>query len=185
MALNFPKIIFDCGYSAEMSYRENFEASKQLTRCFGSNRSHISPFVLHFANMNMDGQLWTCLKRQMPGLLEKPLPIQIHQQDIVELFPKDKLVVLTPDSPNIMREYNPDMHYVISAIVDRGDKIPASLAKAKKFDLQTARLPVEQYRKCRSNKVLTLDQIMNVMLEINHKKDWNKAFSYVAARKFY
>lgn len=185
VALNDPKIIFDCGYSGEMTNRENTETAKQLAHCFGLNRNHRTPFVLHFSNMNFQGLLWRRLQKCIPTLLQKPLPVQINEQDVIEMFPKEKLVLLTPDSPNILREYNPDDHYVISGIVDRGDRVPYTLSKAKKYDLRTARLPIESFRTCRIDKTLTLDQVMQVMLEIKFSRDWNEAFRYVAARKFY
>lgn len=178
-------MIFDCSYSQEMTNRENNEAAKQLVRCFGLNRSHREPFDLHFCGIHRESLLWSLIRRNIPTLEHKPLPLQLHDTPIHEAFPKENLVLLTPDSPNILREYNPDDYYVISGIVDRGDKIPLSLAKAKKFNIRSARIPMEQYRKCRINKTLTLDQIMSVMLEIKYSGDWNKAFRYVADRKFF
>lgn len=168
-----------------MTNRENTETAKQLAHCFGLNRNHRTPFVLHFCNLNFQGLLWRRLQKCIPTLLQKPLPVQINEQDVIEMFPKEKLVLLTPDSPNILREYNPDDHYVISGIVDRGDRVPYTLSKAKKYDLRTARLPIESFRTCRIDKTLTLDQVMQVMLEIKFSRDWNEAFRYVAARKFY
>lgn len=184
--VNDPKLIFDCGYSHEMSPRENLETAKQLSLCFGLNRSHRAPFVLHFSNIDDQSLLWRNLKRSMPNLGEKlGLPVCVEKPDIVDLFPKEKLVVLTPDSPNILHEYDPNLHYVVSAIVERGDEVSHSTAKAKKFGLNTARLPMESFRKCRMNKALTLDQVLQVMLEVKFSRDWNKAFRYVAPRKFY
>lgn len=127
-----------------MTSRENKETAKQLTLCFGWNRSHLTPFVLHFCNLKQESWLWSRLLNNIPTLTTRRLPVQIHSDDYIGLFPKEKIVVLTPDSPNVLREYNPDMHYVISAIVDRGDRKPLSLAKAKKYDLQTARLPLNR-----------------------------------------
>lgn len=185
VALNAPKLIFDCSYTQEMTFRENSEAAKQLAYCFSLNRQHRDPFTLHFCGIDRTSKLWSVLYKTIPTLGHKPLPIQLHDEQIHEVFPKEKLVILTPDSPNILHEYNSDDYYVISSIVDRGDKIPVSLAKAKQLNLRHARLPMEQYRKCRINKTLTLDQILNVMLEIKFTGDWNKSFQHVAARKFY
>lgn len=185
VVLNKPKLIFDCGYSHEMTGRENAEAAKQLTYCFGLNRSHRTPFVLHFCNMNLESWLWKRLQNCIPTLTERRLPVAINPEDYIEVFPKEKIVVLTPDSPNVLKEYDPEKHYVISAIVDRGDKKPLTLAKAKRYDIQTARLPLELYRTCRVDKTLTLDQMTQVMLEIKYSGDWHKAFQYVAKRKFF
>lgn len=185
VALNDPKIIFDCSFSSGMTYRENQEAAKQLTLCFGLNRSHRLPYVLHYCGMNFGSLLWKNIERHIPTITKKPLPLKIHEEDVLDVFPHEKIVFLTPDSPNVLTEYNPDDHYVISAIVDRGDKIPLTLAKAKKYEMRTARLPLESYRKCRIHKALTLDQVLQVMLEIKMNGDWNQAFRFVAGRKFY
>ncbi|XP_055309685.1 mitochondrial ribonuclease P protein 1 homolog [Sitodiplosis mosellana] len=184
-ALGYPNMIFDCSYSKEMTPRENHEAAKQLVHCFGLNRSHREPFVLHFCGIDRTSLLWSFINKNNPMFGQKPLPIQLHDEPIQEAFPKEKLVLLTPDSPNILREYNPDDHYVISGLVDRGDKVPFTLAKAKRLEIRSARIPMEQFRKCRINKTLTLDQVMSVMLEIKYSGDWNEAFRYVADRKFY
>lgn len=168
-----------------MNYRENFEAAKQLTLCFGLNRAHRSPFVMHYCGLHSGSLLWRNLQRNIPTLTEKPLPLKYHEEDICDLFPREKLVLLTPDSPNILQQYNAEDYYVVSGIVDRGDKVPHTFAKAKKFNLRTARLPLEQYRRCRQNKVLTLDQVLKIMLEVKRSGDWNEAFRYAAARKFY
>lgn len=183
--LNEPKLIYDLGYSAEMNVRENSEAAGQLSYCYALNRNHRTPFVLHYCNVNFNSLLWKRLQKFIPTLTLKPLPLQIHQQDIIELFPIEKLVILTPDSPNVLREYNPDDIYVASGIVDRGDRVPYSLAKAKKYDIRTARLPLDNYRTIRMNKALTLDQVMQVMLEVKYSGDWNQAFRFVASRKFF
>lgn len=167
-----------------MTSRENKEAAKQLTYCFGLNRSHPMPFVLHFASMNPDGWLWSKLLNCMPTLETRRLPLQVDSECYTKLFPKDQLVVLTPDAPTVLTEYDHSKHYVISAIVDRGNQKPLTLAKAKRLGIQTARLPLESYRTCRVDKTLTLDQMMQVMLEMKFSGDWHRAFQYVAKRKF-
>lgn len=167
-----------------MTSRENHETAKQLTYCYGLNRSHQTPFVLHYCNMNLESWLWSRLQNCIPTLTKRRLPVQIHEEDFKDIFPIGKIVVLTPDAPTVLSVYNPDDHYVISAIVDRGDRKPLTLAKAKQYNIRTARLPLESFRTCRVNQTLTLDQMMQVMLEIKYSGDWNQALRYVAKRKF-
>lgn len=168
-----------------MNYRENNETSKQLVYLFSLNRRHPAPFALHYCGLAEQNVLWKNLQRGIPTLTHKPLPLQIHHEDVCDVFPHEKLVFLTPDAPNVLHEYNPDDHYIISALVERGDQVPLSMAKAKKLNIRTARLPLELYRRVRLNKTLTLDQMLQVMLEIKYSRDWNIAFKHIAARKFY
>ncbi|XP_031640234.1 mitochondrial ribonuclease P protein 1 homolog [Contarinia nasturtii] len=183
--LGAPKLIYDCSYSHYMTPRENNEVAKQLTIAFGNNRRHFQSYELNFCGMDKQSMLWSSLLKKIPTITTKPLPLRIHKADASEVFPKEKLVLLTPNLPNVLREYNNDDHYVISSIVDRGDKKPLSIAKAKELNIRHARLPLEQYRRCRMNKALTLDQTMSIMLELKRTRDWNKAFDFAAGRKFY
>lgn len=182
MILNAPKMIFDLGFDKEMSPRENLETARQLNIIIANNRRHRVPFVLHFCNIAHENVIWRHLHRMMPTI--ERLPMNLNREDYTDILPNDKLVILTPDSPNVLEKYDANDHYVISALVDRGDMKPLSLSKAKQKNLRTARLPLDSYRSVRQNKVLTLDQIHNVMLEVKYSNDWNKAFEYIAARKF-
>lgn len=127
--------------------------------------------------------LWKYLLQCIPTIQTKPIPIRLHQKDCIEVFPKEKLVLLCPHSQNVLEKFDSKKHYIIGAIVDRGNKRPMTLAKAREQGLETARLPVDSYRRFNANKTLTLDQIMSIMLEIKFSGDWNKAFEYIAKRK--
>lgn len=179
-----PKIIFDCSFSREATLRENIEAGKQLIYCFGINRSHRSPFILHYCGINFKSELWKSLERGIPTIRKDPLPLQIHKEDVIDIFPKEKLVFLTPESPNILKEYNPDDHYVINAINQRGIKKPLMLAKAKKYNLRTAHLPLESFRRGGIIKGIPLDQLLRVMLEIKFNRNWNQAFRFIDDKFF-
>lgn len=183
--LGAPKLVFDCSFSSEMTARENKETAKQLAHCFGLNRKHLQPFSLHYCGMDKQSLLWPLLQNTIPTLTKKPLPLQIYEEDACEVLPRDNLVILTPDSPNVLDKYNYDDHYVISGIVERGDKKPLTLAKAKRLNIRHARLPIDKYRRCRVHKALTLDQVLRVMLEVKQSKDWDAAFKHVPSRKFY
>lgn len=111
--------------------------------------------------------------------MEKPLPLIIHKQDIIDVFPRDKLILLTPHSPNILHEFDPKMYYVISVLVGQSIGLPYAMEKATKLNLQTARIPIDYYINCSSITHLSLGQMLKVMLEVKYSKDWNEAFRYV------
>lgn len=185
MILNDSKLIFDCSFSKMMNNRENKNAAEQITRCFGLNRDHKIPFVLHLTGLDPDSSLWYHLLKFIPTLSKKALPVCLHQEDFSEIVPKERLVYLCPDSDVDLDAYNADDHYVIGAIVDRGDKKPLTLAKAKKLGIRTARMPLYKYRTLRGNKALTLDQMTKVMLDVRQTGQWNAALRHIADRKFY
>lgn len=118
-------------------------------------------------------------------MFDTDFPINVHQESYLDLFPKERLVYLTPHCHNDLTTYNPDDIYIIGAMVDKVHNDPISLAKAKKHNLRMARLPLDKYFLwgSGSGKSLTLNQMTNIMLEIKSTGDWNKALRFVPKRK--
>lgn len=59
------------------------------------------------------------------------------------------------------------------------------MAKAKKEGIRMAKFPIDQYLNWgfSSSKNLTLDQMIKVMLDLRHTKDWKEALKNVPTRK--
>jgi len=113
-----PNIVFDCGYDKDMDHREIHNCAKQLSLAFASNRSHPNPLSLYFCNFNQDGLLKKCLHQNIPTLLNDDFPVTVTSQSYLDIFPKDQLVYLTPHCRINLHEYDPDMVYIIGALVD-------------------------------------------------------------------
>ncbi|CRL07029.1 CLUMA_CG019968, isoform A [Clunio marinus] len=181
------KLIIDCSYDDYMSKREAENAGKQMMLLFANNRSHDDPYDLHFCNVNMASVASRKLKRYIPTMLDPEFPMNVHSEPITEKFDKEKLVYLTPHCRTELTEFNHDDIYIIGAMVDKMNNEPLSLAKAKKQGLRMARLPLDKYLNwgSGSGKSLTLDQMMQIMLEIKKSGDWDEALKYVPRRKLY
>lgn len=65
------------------------------------------------------------------------------------------------------------------------NKKPLSLAKAKRLGLRMARLPLDQYLQwgAGSGKSLTLNQMINILLDLKQSGDWSHALRHVPRRK--
>lgn len=114
-----PKLVIDCGYENDMNKIENHNCAKQLTLAFAANRIHHKPMFLNFCNLHEKGLLNDYLLRNIPNLLDKDFPAVVTSQSYLDLFPKDQLVYLTPHCKTNMIEYDPNMVYIIGAIVDK------------------------------------------------------------------
>lgn len=183
MILDAPPLIFDCGFSDVMTKWEMQDAARQLKFAFSINRDHRKPFVMHFCNMKRDSYLWHALKLQMKNI--EKVPIRMHGGDITDVFEPEKLVYLSPDAEVELQEFNPDDHYVVGTIVDKGAQMPLTLAKAKRLNIRCARLPLQKYIRFFSHKTLTLDQMTHIMLELKKSQDWTKALRHVPRRKIF
>lgn len=114
-----PKLVFDCGYEDNMNQHETHNCAKQLSLAFASNRTHVNPMFIYFCNFNKDGSLKYCLQQNIPTLLNDDFPAVITSQSYLDIFPKNELVYLTPHCRTNLTEYDPDMVYIIGALVDK------------------------------------------------------------------
>lgn len=180
------KLVFDCSYDEYMSIGEAKDTGKQLSLCFASNRKHKRPYDLHLCNIRSDGPTMQTLHKFIPTMYDKAFPLNLHEKCYTEVFPKEKLVYLTPHADETLDEFNPHDIYIIGSFVDKDKTEPLSLAKAKQAGVRMARLPIEKYldwgvgKKC-----LTLNQICNIMLDLRCTRDWNQALRHVPRRKIY
>lgn len=179
------KLVIDCSYDEHMNPREASNTGKQLMLCFAENRMHDEPFDLQFCNVNLDSIASRTLNKFIPTMLNDDFPMNIHTESFTEKFDKKRLVYLTPHCNNDLEVFDPDDIYIIGAMVDKTNNEPLSLAKAKKQGLRMARLPLDRYLQwgAGSGKSLTLNQMVNIMLEMKKHGDWNEALKYVPRRK--
>lgn len=164
-----------------MSKFEIRNTAKQIMHSFSENRFHRQPFVLNFCNLSPKSLLWPHIQSYMPNF--DKLPLRIHAGDATDVFPKEKLVYLSPDAEHTLHEFEADHHYIIGSIVDKGSQPPLTIAKAKKLNIRAARLPLDKFVKFQTHKNLTINQMTMILLELKSRHDWARALNHVPARK--
>ncbi|XP_071614377.1 tRNA methyltransferase 10 homolog C [Heliangelus exortis] len=177
-------LIFDMSYENDMSVREVANTVRQLVLSESSNRRSVDPFHIHFCNLKDDSLYCKEFIKHYREAWDKLL-ITVTDQCYTEIFPKDKLIYLTADSPKVMKTFDHDKVYIIGSMVDKSIKTGVSLARAKRLGLETAALPLEKYLLWNSGaKNLTLDQMMHILLTLKDTGDWKKALEFVPKRKY-
>ncbi|NXB95865.1 TM10C methyltransferase, partial [Vidua chalybeata] len=177
-------LIFDMSYEKEMSVREVTNTVRQIVMSESSNRRSVDPFHIHFCNFKDDSLYHREFIKNYRDAWDKLL-ITVTDQCYTEIFPKDKLIYLTADSPKVMKTFDHDKIYIVGSMVDKSIKTGVSLARAKRLGLETAALPLEKYLLwCTGAKNLTLDQMMYILLTLKDTADWEKALEFVPKRKY-
>nr|CAG4650467.1 EOG090X0D3U [Sida crystallina] len=177
-------LVFDIGFHSQLCSQELKNTAKQLMLSFGINRDHVDPFNLHFVNYNSTSKMKQYLDSCLPTLHEPHFPINVSSQSYLDLFPKEKLVYLTPHTNQEMEKFDPDKVYIIGGIVDLKSAVPLTLAKAKREGIATAKLPLERYMAWGlGSKCLTLDTMMKIMLEMKTSGSWENALKHIPIRK--
>uniref|UniRef100_A0AAG5DF53 RNA (guanine-9-)-methyltransferase domain-containing protein 1 n=1 Tax=Anopheles atroparvus TaxID=41427 RepID=A0AAG5DF53_ANOAO len=176
-------LVIDCSYDEYMNDKEMRNTAKQLMLCFAQNRSHPEPFNVHHCNADFSKTTMKQLEKHLVQIRQPEFPFNITERSYTDLFPKDRLVYLTPHCKNDLTEFNPDDIYIIGAMVDKSSQEAVSLGKAKKLGLRMARLPLDKYFQFKSGKSLTLDQMVMIMLELKASNNFEKALQHVPRRK--
>ncbi|KAM9389121.1 tRNA methyltransferase 10 homolog C [Phaethornis superciliosus] len=177
-------LVFDMSYENDMSVREVANTVRQLVLSEGSNRRSVDPFHIHFCNLKGGSLYHKEFIKHYREAWDKLL-VTVTDQCYTEIFPKDKLIYLTADSPKVMKTFDHDKVYIIGSMVDKSIKTGVSLARAKRLGLETAALPLEKYLLWNSGaKNLTLDQMMHILLTLKDTGDWKKALEFVPKRKY-
>lgn len=177
-------LVFDMSYENEMSVREVANTVRQLVLSESCNRRSVDPFHIHFCNFKEDSLYQREFIKHYREAWGRLL-ITVTDQCYTEIFPKDKLIYLTADSPKVMKTFDHDKIYIVGSMVDKSIKTGLSLARAKRLGLETAALPLEKYLLWSTGaKNLTLDQMMHILLTLKDTADWKKALEFVPKRKY-
>lgn len=157
-----------------MTDLERGRVATGLRRVYSENRRHVKPFDLHICGIQLESSIFKNLSGQVPSLLRKSSPTGVHSECFTELFPKERLVMLTPDSDNVL-EYSFDDIYVVGGIVDFGRNDPLTLAKAKKLGIRSARLPLDNLRMREGDsRELPMSSAISVIRERQVNNNWNE-----------
>lgn len=106
-------ILIDCGYDGHMSLKEQTNCAKQLLLMWSYNRTYKDPLNITLCNVNKEGTVFKHLAKTIPTIDEPTFPFNYTSKSYLELYPKKKLVYLTPHCNEDLKEYNHDDVYII------------------------------------------------------------------------
>uniref|UniRef100_T1JQQ1 RNA (guanine-9-)-methyltransferase domain-containing protein 1 n=2 Tax=Tetranychus urticae TaxID=32264 RepID=T1JQQ1_TETUR len=163
------KLIIDFSYENCMHTQEKKSLVKQL--CFGYQKIRESedPFDLWFCGLNPKEKTHSYLDEVLGwnrNAIFTNSFIHRTERSYLDLFPKEKLVYLCPDSSVDLHKFDDEAIYIVGGLVDKRVIKPVSLAKCKKEGLKTARLPLDQHLSMIGNKILTLDQVLCILVRL-------------------
>jgi tRNA (guanine9-N1)-methyltransferase len=172
------RVCIDCAYEDQMRPKEINSLAEQIRYCYANNKRSKNPVYLSVSSLADNGETRGHLKKTM-GFPEqwyarafqcsdKPL-VDVHTQ-------REKLVYLTSDSEHTVDHLEDDKIYVIGGIVDRNRLPRAAITRAEELGIATAKLPITQYLRLVTTKVLTCNHVFEILLKYReHGNDWKKA----------
>lgn len=176
-------VIMDCGFNDLMTEKETQSFVKQLGYAYGKNR--VAPKSMKFCLSTLDAKLKQTLEEKLPSYSSwKNITILENDVSYLDKYDKNDLVYLSADSDNVIHELQEGKNYIIGGIVDKNRYKNLCQDKAVKQGIQTGRLPISDYIQISARKVLTVNQVCEIMLKWLELRDWEKAFmSVIPGRK--
>ena len=178
------KICLDCSFEEQMHSKEINSLASQLRYCYAANRRADHPVEMTVTSLGGD----TLAKIKNVAGFDSWNSWGFHhtEKDFIETFPdKTKLVYLTSDSTTTLEKLEDDKVYIIGGIVDRNRLKKATINRAEKLGVATAKLPIDEYIAMTATKVLTCNHVFDILLQNRaQNEDWKATFlSVLPARK--
>jgi len=202
------RIVVDLGFDDLMNEKEVYSLCSQLSYTYSSNRNAMRPFTsLLFTSLNgrtkkrLDflgdasylrwrggvqwwedefDKLWTNEAVKQGGVGE------LKEGGEVERAEKGSVVYLSADAEEELNELKEGETYIIGGICDKNRYKSLCEGKAQKLSIRSARLPIGKYlSEMTTRKVLTVNQVFDILVHWTDRRDWAKAFAdVVPKRKF-
>ncbi|XP_064306073.1 tRNA methyltransferase 10 homolog A [Phalacrocorax carbo] len=174
------RLIVDCSFDDLMVLKDVKKLHKQIQRCYAENRKAFHPVQFYLTSHG--GQLKSNMNENDKGWVNWK-DIQIRTEHYSELIKKEDLVYLTSDSPDVLSELDEKKAYVIGGLVDHNHHKGITYKKAVEQGIGHAQLPLGNFVKMNSRKVLAVNHVFEIILAYLEKRDWKEAFFSVLPQR--
>ncbi|KAI9209012.1 guanine-1-methyltransferase-domain-containing protein [Polychytrium aggregatum] len=173
-------VIIDLDFQELMNPKEIISVSKQMVRSYSESRFCPKKTILIASSykgpireaMDKFQAQWTSWK------------MSFEERPFDAIVPKESLVYLTADSPNVIETLEANKYYVIGGIVDKNRHKGLCYQKALDAGIAHGRLPIAEFISMDSRKVLTINQVYEIILNYLAMDNWRDAFlATIPARK--
>ncbi|KAK2587519.1 hypothetical protein KPH14_003215 [Odynerus spinipes] len=105
--------------------------------------------------------------------------VKFEPDSYMNIYPKDKIVYLTSESPNMIDKLDHNCIYVIGGLVDHNSHKGLCYKLAVENGIRHGRLPLDKFLLMKARKVLTIDHVFEILLRVTEGKTWQEAFLQV------
>ncbi|XP_034413534.1 tRNA methyltransferase 10 homolog A [Cyclopterus lumpus] len=174
------RLVVDCSFDNLMLLKDVGKLHRQVQRCYSENRRALHPVQLYLTSLG--GQLKQSMDKKDKGWVNWK-DITIKTEHYSEVVAQEELVYLTSDSPNVLEELDHNKAYVIGGLVDHNHHKGITFERAKELGIDHAQLPLSNFVKMNSRKVLAVNHVFEIVLAYLEKSSWQEAFFTVLPQR--
>lgn len=168
----------DMGFDQLMDERTVHKVITQLRHCYAANRRSPNPLQFHVVHLSGKAKQIVdqdpCIGKWDAHIWEQPLD---------SICPAKDVVYLTADSENVLDRLDVDKFYLIGGLLDHNHHKGTCLQKAQQLGFGHARLPIDAYFRMNGRKVLTINQVFEILVRFSQHSDWEKALLDVIPKR--
>ncbi|XP_027197288.1 mitochondrial ribonuclease P protein 1 homolog [Dermatophagoides pteronyssinus] len=181
------KLIVDLDYDQYMKPSEIGLLAKQISIMYYENRVNRDypeslPYDVHFTNCRVGENTVNELSRHLKRM-DDLKQYYFHPESYLsrpDLFPKNKLIYLSPHAKLSLKQYDHDDIFILGGYNDRSSHRQVSHVKAQSEGIRCYRLPLDENVLWKQgDKNLCLNQVAAILHAVKATGDWQ-----VAIRKF-
>ncbi|KAI8521393.1 tRNA methyltransferase 10 [Branchiostoma belcheri] len=189
-------IAVDLSFDDLMMEQDIKKLMKQIERCYAVNKRAPVPVQMHLSSVGgrcrhrMETAIagWKGWKNYRVGVTSSAASCRTRVQHLLEesvgmqrelyteVFERERIVYLTSDSPNTLSTLEAGKVYVIGGLVDHNSHKGLCYQRACEAGVSHAQLPIAQFVKIQSRKVLAVNHVFEIMLAYLELQDWQEAF---------
>ena len=196
-----PTIVIDLSFGDLMRPQEVTSMSNQTIRCYASNRRAEAPLRLLMVGPKdaestlhrMDSVFSVGIRPDGSGSWAKgmhapnstgvvPTPscngsYFVYADDVfgTDLFAPHEVVYLSAEAEDELDVLDPETVYVVGGFVDRNRYKGLTAAKAAHHNVRTARLPIGDFIASDARKVITVNQVVEILINYHGLRSWERA----------
>ncbi|KAJ3195257.1 tRNA methyltransferase 10 [Irineochytrium annulatum] len=168
------RVVLDMDFDDKMSEKDMESAAAQVARCYSVNRAAKKTVDLVAAACGP--KMTAALSKRVPDWTKWKNFISFDERQYHQMNEKDDIIYLSADSPDVLERLEPGKSYIIGGLVDHNKHKGLCQDRAMKLGIKTARLPISEFIVLASRKVLTINQVLEIMLKYLDMESWRGAF---------
>ncbi|XP_046561168.1 mitochondrial ribonuclease P protein 1 homolog [Haliotis rubra] len=178
-----PDVVIDLDFDDHMRDMDSSHLANQLFMGHRFNCEDPEPFHMIFANASSSNRTIQYMSKRCGFSLDKMM-FTVTEKDYLDLYPKEKLVYLTPHTDKVLSKFSYDDIYIVGGLIDKAITKPLTFAKAKEQRIRTAKFPLDNYLIWeKGGKRLTIDQVIKILVTLKQSNCWKTALQHVPSRK--
>lgn len=128
------KVALDFSYDHLMTPRECNKLSIDIKGMHSANRWSTTPLNFYFCSFDPEKSCSaSIIQRRHIDTRSVPFPYEVSPKSVVDLFPRESIVYLTPEGDEVLDKIDSDCVYVLGALVDKNTQTGASARRAQEL----------------------------------------------------